>query len=148
MALDFGLWILDIRLQKPDRLRSGPHSEIKNPKSQITPALPSWKLIIVLAILSVLTAAAVPMMRNSVKRERESELRSALRELRRAIDRYKKYHDDSNGTAIPLELKTPTGYPKELKVLVEGFIPANTVGLSGNRVRFMRRLPNRSNHRQ
>ncbi|HTG18074.1 MAG TPA: hypothetical protein VK747_22700, partial [Blastocatellia bacterium] len=28
-----------------------------------------------------------------------------------------------------------------LKILVEGFIPANTVGLSGNRVRFMRRLP-------
>jgi general secretion pathway protein G len=99
------------------------------------------ELIIVLSILSILTAAAVPMVRNSVRRERESELRLALRELRQAIDRYKKYHDDSNGTAIPLEFKTPTGYPKELKLLVEGFIPANTVGLSGNRVRFMRRLP-------
>ena len=81
------------------------------------------------------------MVRNSVTREREAELRLALRQLRQAIDRYKKYHDDSNGTAIPLEWKTPTGYPKELKILVEGFIPANTVGLSGNRVRFMRRLP-------
>jgi general secretion pathway protein G len=99
------------------------------------------ELIIVITILSVLTAAAVPMVRNSVRREREMDLRLALRTLRQALDRYKKYHDDSNGTAIPLEWKTPTGYPKELKLLVEGFIPANTVGLSGNRVRFLRRLP-------
>lgn len=99
------------------------------------------ELIIVISILSVLTAAAIPMVRNSVKRERESELRVALRTIRQAIDRYKKYNDDSNSTAIPLEYKTPTGYPKELKLLVEGFIPANTVGLSANRVRFLRRLP-------
>ncbi|HWN99063.1 MAG TPA: type II secretion system protein [Blastocatellia bacterium] len=105
------------------------------------PGFTLLELIIVISILSVLTAAAIPMVRNSVRREREAELRAALRDIRQAIDRYKKYHDDSNGTAIPLEWKTPTGYPKELKVLVEGFIPANTVGTSGNKVRFMRRLP-------
>lgn len=99
------------------------------------------EVIIVISILSILTAAAVPMVRNSVKREREAELRLALRSLRQAIDNYKRYHDQTQGLAIPIEWKTPTGYPKELEILVEGFIPANTVGTSGSRVRFLRRMP-------
>lgn len=136
-----GFWILDSRFWIVETGLSAARSSVKAPKSTIRSGFTLLELIIVVSILSVLTAAAVPMVRNSVKRERESELRFSLRQIRQAIDRYKKYHDDSNGTAIPLELKTPTGYPKELKILVEGFIPANTVGLSGNRVRFMRRLP-------
>jgi general secretion pathway protein G len=99
------------------------------------------EIIIVITILSILTAAAVPMVRNSVKRQREEDLRLALRQLRQAIDRYKEYNDRSNGGAIPLEFKTPSGYPKELNILVEGFIPANVVGTSGAKVRFLRRLP-------
>jgi len=99
------------------------------------------ELIIVIMILSILTTAAVPMVRNSVKRERESELRLGLRQLRKAIDDYKRFNDMSGGAAIPIELRTPTGYPKELKVLVEGFIPANVVGTSQNRIRFLRRIP-------
>lgn len=99
------------------------------------------ELIIVIIILSVLTAAAIPMVRNTVKRERESDLRLALRQIRQAIDRYKLYNDQSNGAAIPIEWKTPSGYPKELKLLVDGFIPANVVGTSEARVRFLRRLP-------
>jgi general secretion pathway protein G len=99
------------------------------------------ELIIVIMILSILTTAAVPMVRNSVKRERESELRLALRQMRKAIDDYKRFNDMSGGAAIPIELRTPTGYPKELKVLVEGFTPANVVGTSQNRIRFLRRIP-------
>ncbi len=99
------------------------------------------ELIIVIMILSILTTAAVPMVRNSVKRERESELRLALRQLRKAIDDYKRFNDMSGGAAIPIELRTPTGYPKELKILVEGFIPANVVGTSQNRIRFLRKIP-------
>lgn len=110
---------------------------IQNPKSGFT----LLEIIIVITILSVLTAAAIPLVRNTVKRERETELRIALRQLRQAIDAYKRYHDLSNGSAIPIEWKTPTGYPKELEILVEGFIPANTVGTSGNKVKFLRRLP-------
>lgn len=99
------------------------------------------EIIIVITILSVLTAAAVPMVRNSVQRERESELRLALRQLRQAIDRYQDFASRAPN-AIPLEWHTDFPYyPKELKVLVEGFIPANSPGLSANRVRFLRRLP-------
>jgi len=99
------------------------------------------EIIIVITILSVLTAAAIPMVRNTVKREREAELRLALRQIRLAIDKYKLYNDQTNGAAIPIEWKTPSGYPKELKLLVEGFTPANVVGTSDSRVRFLRRLP-------
>lgn len=115
-------------------------SKIRNPQSGFT----LLEIIIVIMILSVLTAAAVPMVRNSVKREREIELRLALRQLRQAIDRYKEFHDRTNGTGIPIEWKTQSGYPKgdeNLKILVEGFIPANVVGTSGNKMRFLRRLP-------
>lgn len=124
---------------------------IQNPKSRRAMSASSAKkiqngftlleIIIALTILSILTAAAIPMVRNSVRRERESELRLALRQLRQAIDNYKLYHDRTNGTAIPIEWKTQSGYPKNLEILVEGFIPANVVGTSGNRVRFLRRIP-------
>jgi general secretion pathway protein G len=99
------------------------------------------EIIIVITILSVLTAAAIPMVRNSARREREIELMLTLRELRRAIDAYKLYNDQTGGAAIPIEWKTPTGYPKTLELLVEGFIPANTVGASGNVKKFLRKLP-------
>ncbi len=99
------------------------------------------EVIIVITILSVLTAAAIPMVRNSVRRERESELRLALRQLRQAIDEYKRYNDRTQGTTIPIEWKTQSGYPKELEILVEGFIPANVVGTSGARIKFLRRMP-------
>ena len=99
------------------------------------------EIIIVITILSVLTAAAVPMVRNSVKRERESELRLALRQLRQAIDRYKQFHDQSTAQRFPSNGKPRAGIQRSSKLLVEGFVPANVVGTSENRVRFLRRLP-------
>jgi general secretion pathway protein G len=99
------------------------------------------ELIITLTILSVLTSLTIPLVRNTVKRDREADLRLNLRQLRQAIDAYKRFHDLTRGAAIPIEWKTESGYPKDLNILVEGFIPANTVGTSGNRVRFLRRLP-------
>ena len=99
------------------------------------------EIIIVITILSILTAASIPMVRNSVKREREIDLRIALRQIRQAIDAYKRYNDTTGGSAIPIELKTPSGYPKTLEVLSEGFVPSNVAGTSGNRIRFLRKIP-------
>ena len=140
-------WILDfgfsIGRACATRRASDPLSLIQNPKSKIQNrrGFTLLEIIIVITILSVLTAAAIPMVRNSVKRQREEDLRVALRQLRQAIDRYKEYNDRTQGGAIPLEWKTQSGYPKELKILVDGFIPANVVGTSGAKVRFLRRLP-------
>jgi general secretion pathway protein G len=135
--LNFRFWINEAGEADADRL----NAVIQKRRSNSYLGFTLLEIIIVITILSVLTAAAIPMVRNTVKREREAELRLAVRQLRQAIDRYKLYHDQSNGTAIPIEWKTQSGYPKELKILVEGFIPANVVGLSENRVRFLRRIP-------
>lgn len=99
------------------------------------------EMIIVLIILAVLTSAAYPLLRNTVKRQRETELRDALREIRQAIDAYKRYNDLSNGQAIPIQWRTESGYPKTIEILVEGFTPANVVAAEGTKMRFMRRLP-------
>jgi general secretion pathway protein G len=99
------------------------------------------EIIIVITVLSILTAAAIPMVRNGIKRQREEDLRLNLRQLRQAIDRYREYNDRFNGGTIPIELKTQSGYPKDLKVLVDGFIPANVVGTSAAKIKFLRRMP-------
>jgi prepilin-type N-terminal cleavage/methylation domain-containing protein len=46
------------------------------------------ELIITLGVLSIVAVAALPYMKNSVKREREYVLRSNLRTMRKAIDLY------------------------------------------------------------
>ena len=43
--------------------------------------------------MSLLTAMAVPLARYKVRREKEKELRYALREIRTAIDKYKDMSD-------------------------------------------------------
>ncbi len=98
-------------------------------------------MVITLTILAVLAGASYPLLRNSVRREREIELRQSLREIRQAIDAFKRFSDISGGTAIPIQYRTKTGYPKELKILADGFIPANVVGTEAAKVRFLRRLP-------
>lgn len=99
------------------------------------------ELVIVLSIMAVLSASTYPLLRNSVRRQREVDLRDSLRSLRKAIDDYKKFNDQSGGQAIPIEFRTKSGYPKELKLLVDGFIPANVVGTEGSKIRFLRRMP-------
>jgi general secretion pathway protein G len=99
------------------------------------------EIIIVLTILAILASATYPLMRNAVRREREVALRDGLREMRDAIDAYKKFNDNSGGQAIPIEWRTRSGYPKSLELLVEGFIPANVIGTEGTKVRFLRRIP-------
>jgi general secretion pathway protein G len=128
-------------LRRPAKKAGEVCSRTPNRDSSSQRAFTLLELIIVITILSVLTAAAVPMVKNTVKREREAELRLDLRMMRQAIDRYKKLFDDTNGAAIPIELKTPSGYPKDLKTLEDGFIPANVVGTSGSKIRFLRRIP-------
>lgn len=115
--------------------------KVKGEGQRINNGFSLLEVIIVIAILSIMTTAAIPLVRNSVKREREVELRLALRELRRAIDAYYEFHWSTGGTAIPIEWKTTTGYPKNLEILVEGFIPANVAGTSANKRKFIRRIP-------
>ncbi len=95
------------------------------------------ELILTIAVLSIITAAAIPIARNAVQRQREVELRRALRELRTAIDRYKRAYDA--GILSRLETAAETeGYPPNLDVLVDG-VPL--AGSPDRKIRFLRRIP-------
>src|SRR5512143_103872 len=82
------------------------------------------ELIVAFTIMSLLTAMAVPVARYKVRREREKELRYALREVRSAIDRYKDYSDQ--GLLGPPKVDAE-GYPENLQVLVQGVKLSGTV---------------------
>lgn len=96
------------------------------------------ELLIVVALLSILAAAAMPLVRVSVRRQKEVELRHTLREVRTAIDRYKDAVDRGliAGTNVKLGSE---GYPPDLKTLVEGVTVANDA--SGRKLKFLRRVP-------
>lgn len=89
------------------------------------------ELITAIMILLILTTAAIPLARVTIKRERERELRRDLWEMRDAIDRYK---DAADRGAFQIKLGSE-GYPPDLQTLVDG------VDVGGKKVRFLRRIP-------
>lgn len=89
------------------------------------------ELIIAIAILTILTGAAIPMVRVTVKREKERELRRDLWEMRDAIDRYK---DAADRRLFQTKVDSD-GYPPDLETLVKG------VDVAGKKVRFLRSIP-------
>jgi general secretion pathway protein G len=90
------------------------------------------EMIIVISIILVLMGAAVPVVKVSVKREKETELRRDLWEMRNAIDRY---HDAASKNLFQVKLGTE-GYPPDLDTLVNGVEIAG-----GKKLRFLRRVP-------
>jgi general secretion pathway protein G len=94
------------------------------------------ELIVAFTIMMVLTAMAVPLARYRVRREKERDLRYALREVRAAIDKYKDAAD--RGDLGQIKLGTE-GYPETLEILVEGVKVAKDA--QGKKVRFLRRIP-------
>lgn len=74
------------------------------------------ELVITLAIVGLLTTAAMPLAQLVAKREKEAELRAALRDIRTALDKYK---TSAQGGHIKLELGA-SGYPPDLKSLYAG----------------------------
>ena len=68
------------------------------------------ELMIVVAIMAILATAALPLRELMVKREKEQELRVALRQIRTAIDAYKQASDEGRITKKADE----SGYPHRL----------------------------------
>lgn len=90
------------------------------------------EMIAVITILLILMGAAMPVMKVSIRRQREVELRRDLWEMRAAIDRYK---DAADKNAFQVKLGSE-GYPPDLDTLVNG---VEITG--GKKLRFLRRIP-------
>lgn len=96
------------------------------------------ELVVVSAMLLILASAVLPLAKVTIQRQREVELRRALREMRVAIDKYKDAADQ--GLIGGTDLKAGSeGYPPTLDVLVEGVGVVNDA--SGRKLRFLRRIP-------
>ena len=96
------------------------------------------ELLIVTAILFLLASTVMPLAQVTSQRQREVELRAALRQMRTAIDRFKDAVDQ--GRIAQTEVKPGSeGYPPDLETLVEGVPIQNDQ--SGVMLKFLRRIP-------
>ena len=95
------------------------------------------ELLVVLMILSILAAVALPQAEVLMKRENEMELRRSLRTIRSAID---EFHRDwqSGKISADSEYASEDGYPVSLDVLVEG-VPLTSVNEAKRY--YLRRIP-------
>jgi general secretion pathway protein G len=93
------------------------------------------ELVVTVVIVGLLASAAVPLVELTVKRNREQDLRSALREIRGAIDAYKLATDQGRVRKTTLQ----SGYPPTLAALVEGVPDARSP--DKRLIFFLRRLP-------
>lgn len=107
---------------------------LRSSKSQCRKGFTVVELIVAFTIMSILATAALPLARVTIQREREIELRRALREMRDAIDKYKMASDQN---MIEKKLDTE-GYPPDLQTLVDGVSLMNTVD---KKIKFLRRIP-------
>jgi general secretion pathway protein G len=93
------------------------------------------ELVVTATVLVILASATVPLVRNGLKRQQELELRRTLREMRMAIDEYKKQAEQQKIKAPPADANF---YPESLELLVEG-VPV--AGSASRKIRFLRRIP-------
>ena len=96
------------------------------------------ELLVVTTLLLILASAAMPMARVTMQRQREAELRRALREMRTAIDKFKDAADMGQIGATDLKAGAEN-YPEDLDILVEGVNAAGDA--SGRKLKFLRRIP-------
>jgi general secretion pathway protein G len=93
------------------------------------------ELMIVVAIMAVLATAAMPLYELTAQREKEKELRVALRQIREALDAYKRAVSDGRIARKADESE----YPRRLEDLVAGVPDAKDP--EKRKIYFLRRLP-------
>ena len=93
------------------------------------------ELIVTVAIVAILASVAMPMLQMSVQRSKENELRENLRQIREAIDAYKKAADEGR---IKKSIEE-TGYPPNLEILVNGVLDEKDI--NKNKLKFLRKIP-------
>ncbi|MBU1363612.1 MAG: type II secretion system GspH family protein [Gammaproteobacteria bacterium] len=93
------------------------------------------ELVITVAIVGILAMTAMPMIEVTAKRQKEVELRAALRQIRGGIDAYRRAVSEGK-----VEKKVDeSGYPHRLDDLAQGV--ENIQDPNKARLYFLRRLP-------
>jgi prepilin-type N-terminal cleavage/methylation domain-containing protein len=93
------------------------------------------ELVVTLALVGIVALAVLPFSELIVQRQKEQELRVALREIRTALDAYKEASDFGS-----IEKKADmSGYPPTLDVLATGVVDAKDP--KGGLLQFLRRVP-------
>ena len=93
------------------------------------------ELVVTVMIVAILAAGAVPIVQLTSQRNQEAELKQALRQIREAIDLYKKAVDEGKVK----KTVDQTGYPPNLEVLEQGVI--NQKDTKGKVIKFIRKIP-------
>ncbi len=93
------------------------------------------EMMVTVVLVGILASVVVPLTEMSVQRGREQDLRTALREIRTAIDAYKRAGDEGRIQRSA----TTTGYPATLDVLVTG--EPDLQDVAKRRIHFLRRVP-------
>lgn len=109
------------------------------------------EMLVTLTVLAILASAIIPIAKTVIQRDKEIELRRDLRQIREAIDAYKKLADEKR-----IETEDDSeGYPPDLETLVNGVEvletesqePGEAAAGRGSAeakkklVRFLRRIP-------
>lgn len=80
------------------------------------------EMLITVVIVSILASIALPLSAMVAQHRKEQELRTALREIRGAIDAHKLAADEGR-IALALD---QSGYPATLKILIDGVADAKS----------------------
>ncbi len=100
------------------------------------------ELLATATIMAILASAVLPLATVALKRQKEIELRRALREMRSAIDTFRRDTGQDGGQPViggPDVVQVGReGYPPNLEMLVEG---APMVGPGGKKKKYLRRVP-------
>jgi general secretion pathway protein G len=97
------------------------------------------ELASVSAILVIMASVTYPVANTMVKRQKELELRRALRTIRTALDRFQQDTERFPGIRVKyLNRANEEGYPEELEWLYEG---VDIGDAAGTKLKYLRRLP-------
>lgn len=93
------------------------------------------EMLVTLTLVALLAMVTVPLAQVGMQRNQEQELKLALREIRQAIDAYKRAVDEGRVSRSAED----SGYPPNLDALVGG-VP-DVKDPRGRNIYFLRRIP-------
>lgn len=110
-------------------------SRVSSVRPRVASGFSLVELLVVVTIMAILATVGMPLAELARRRTQEEELRRSLREIRSAIDQYKRLSDAGN---IPRSADA-SGYPPNLQALVVGIVDIKSLG--GTKIYLLRHLP-------